>query len=64
MSYELYEVWAEDENGHEELIETTRSLKQAEQIAKKVVDEGFYSGVIYQETEDGDLEEVDRFESD
>ena len=29
MNWELYEVWAEDEDGHEELIDTTNSRSQA-----------------------------------
>lgn len=64
MSYELYEVWAEDEYGHEELVETTRSLKHAEILAQKCLLEGYLSGIVYQETEEGDLREIDRFESD
>ena len=26
MNWELYEVWAEDEDGHEELIDTTNTV--------------------------------------
>ena len=64
MSYELYEVWAEDEHGHEELIETTKSLKQATDLAKKALKEGFIAGIIYKEDDYGDLDEVQRFELD
>ena len=63
MSYELYEVWAEDEYGHEELIETTKSLKQAEELAQKCVLDGYLSGIIYQETDEGDLKEIDRVDA-
>jgi hypothetical protein len=33
MNFELYEVWAVDEAGHEELVETTSSRKEALEIA-------------------------------
>ena len=64
MSYELYEVWAEDEHGHEELIETTKSFKQATELAKKALTEGYVAGIIYKEDDFGDLDEVQRFELD
>ena len=62
MTWELYEVWAEDEDGHEELVETTKSRKQPFDLAKRSLNEGYIAGIVYQETEDGDLEEVQRFE--
>ncbi len=34
MNYELYEVWGVDEDGHEELIETPASKKEANVIAE------------------------------
>ena len=34
MTWELYEVWSEVD-GHEELIDTTKSRKEAIQLAKK-----------------------------
>jgi hypothetical protein len=33
MNFELYEVWAGDEDGHEELLETTASRTQAFELA-------------------------------
>lgn len=63
MNWELYEVWAEDDSGREELIETTKSRKDALNIAKKSLNEGFISTVVYQETEDGDYAEIKRFEN-
>lgn len=61
MNWELYEVWAEDEIGHQELVDTTKSLKEAQALAKiKIEDEGIEAVFIYQETEDGDLEEIER----
>ena len=64
MNWELYEVWAEDESGHEELVETTRSRKQAFDLAKQSLAEGYIASIIYRETEEGDLEELQRFEND
>lgn len=60
MSWELYEVWAEDDDGHEELVDTTQSLKEAKSLAKKTINEGAISVWINRETGDGDFEEIDR----
>jgi hypothetical protein len=61
MNWELYEVWAEDDIGHQELVDTTKSLKEAQELAKlKIEDEGIEAVYIYRETEDGDLEEIER----
>jgi hypothetical protein len=62
MNWELYEVWAEDQDGHEELQETTASKKQAYEIAESLVGQGFLYATVYQETEDGELAEIQRFE--
>ena len=62
MNYELYEVWGVDEEFHEELLETTASKKQAEEIAEASLGLGYFQTVIYKEDENGDLKEVDRFE--
>lgn len=62
MNFELYEVWAEDEDGHEELQETTASKKQAFEIAQSLLDQGYLFATVYQETEDGELAKVQRFE--
>lgn len=62
MSYQLYEVWTEDEQGHQELLETTASKKAAEDLAEKAVLEGSFAAVIFQETEDGEIAELERFE--
>jgi hypothetical protein len=64
MSYELYEVWAEDESGHEELIETTRSRPLALKLAQESLNDGFVASIVYQETDDGDLEELKRYTVD
>jgi hypothetical protein len=61
MNWELYEVWAEDDVGHQELVDTTKSLKEAQALAHATLDaEGIEAVYIYQETEDGDLKEVER----
>lgn len=61
MSWELYEVWSVDDYGHEELVDTTKSFKEAQEIASAALDdEGVTEVIIYKESEDGDLEEVER----
>jgi hypothetical protein len=62
MNFELYEVWAVDEAGHEEILETTSSKKEAEEIAEASLGLGYLETVIYRENENGDLDEVQRFE--
>ena len=62
MNWELYEVWAEDDAGQEELIETTNSRKQAFEIAQTQLNLGYIASIVYLENEDGELEEVKRFE--
>jgi hypothetical protein len=64
MTWELYEVWSEDDDGHEELIDTTKSLKEAKILAKKAIDEGSVLAIIYQETEDGEQKEISRLTND
>lgn len=64
MNFELYEVWTEDENGHQELIETTASRSQAFKLAKEAVSEGAFASTVFQETEYGESIEIERFESD
>lgn len=64
MTWELYEVWSEDDIGHLELVDTTKSLKEAQTLAKKSIDEGFISAVIYRELESGDTEEIERINAD
>lgn len=62
MNFELYEVWAVDEAGHEELIETTSSRRQATEIAEANLGLGYMQTIVYQEDENGDLHEVKRFD--
>jgi hypothetical protein len=63
VSYELYEIWAEDDTGHQELIDTTRSLSHAMQLAEDTFNEGtnWVVTTVYQETEDGDLKLIKEF---
>ena len=63
MNWELYEVWAEDEDGHEELIDTTNSRSQAFKMAQDTLAEGYVASIVYLENEEGDLEKVKRFEN-
>jgi hypothetical protein len=60
--FELYEIWAQEEDGHEELIETTPSRTQAFEIAQETLGLGYFTVVVFQENELGDLEEIKRFE--
>jgi hypothetical protein len=61
MSYLFYEIWAEDETGHQELIDTTSSEKEAEAIAQEAIESADWIVVmIYKENEDGDLIEIKR----
>jgi hypothetical protein len=56
MTWELYEVWSIDiDDGYEELIDTTQSLKEAREIAA-----GEVAWVIYREDADGNLIEIER----
>jgi len=63
MKFELYEVWTEDEFGHQELVDTTQSLKEAREIAQTALDLGNLYVTIYRETDDGDLEVVEELEN-
>jgi hypothetical protein len=62
MTWELYEVWSEDESGHAELIDTTKSLAEAKRIANKALEDGYNVVTIYREL-DGELELVEELES-
>lgn len=56
MIWVQYEVWGVEEDGHEELIETTNSLKEARLIAGNALTDGIVECIIYKE-EDGELYE-------
>ena len=63
MTWELYEVWSEDDIGHQSLVDTTKSLKEARDIANTTL-EDFSDVIIYKETEDGEIEEIERLTFD
>ena len=56
MIWVQYEVWTVDEDGHEEVIETTNSLKEARKIAESALTDQIVECIIYKE-EDGELYE-------
>lgn len=58
MTWELYEVWAEDDSGHEKLVETTKSRKQAIDIAKDCIKEGYSVARVLQEIDDEEMKLV------
>jgi hypothetical protein len=63
MIWELYEVWAIEEDGHEDLIMTTKSLSEARKVAaSKIKQEGIIAIDIFRETEDGELEAIESYE--
>jgi hypothetical protein len=59
MTWELYEVWSEDDSGHQELVDTTKSLKEARAIAHQALEDGAEIVQILRETPDGDMEEIE-----
>lgn len=58
MIWELYEVWTVDEDGHEQLLDTTKSLKEAQSMAQKALTDDIVECIIYKD-EDGELFEVE-----
>jgi hypothetical protein len=54
MSWQQYEVWVVEDDGHEELIKTTHSLKEARAIAESALTDDIVECIIYRE-EDGEL---------
>lgn len=59
MNWELYEVWARTVDGREDLIDTTKSLKEARELAELNIDGEVIECVIYRETLEGDPVEVE-----
>lgn len=60
MIWELYVVYAEAADGYEELIETTKSLKEAKAMAKQALTEDTVAAIIYREDEEGEQEFVEK----
>ena len=56
-----YEVWSEDGSGHQELVLTTASRKEALSVAEKEHNETSAIVTVYEETADGDYELVEEF---
>lgn len=61
MNWELYEVWSVDEDGHEDLIDTTKDLKEARHLAQSNMRDAddIVECVIYKEDADGEMSEVE-----
>ena len=61
MTWELYEVWSETDLGHQALVDTTKSLKEARRIATDTIahDADVVMVQILRETADGDFELVE-----
>ena len=65
MIWVQYEVWGVEEDGHEDLIMTTKSLQEAKKVASiKIKQENYIAIDIFRETEDGDREVVDSLDKD
>lgn len=63
MTWEFYEVWGVDEDGHEELIDTAKEIKRARELADEHLngeDSVLVECIIFRENADGDLEEIER----
>ena len=60
MNWELYEVWSVDEDGHEDLIDTTKSLKEARDIALANLTDYYVECIVYAEDPEGELVEIER----
>jgi len=58
MTWVQYEVWGVEEDGHEELLDTTYSLKEARRIAELSLTDEIVECIIYKD-EDGELFEVE-----
>jgi hypothetical protein len=61
MNWQQYEVWSEDDLGHQEIVETTASKKEALALAQRVHNETKAYVTVYQETSDGDYEMIKEF---
>jgi ClpP class serine protease len=59
MTWELFEVWTVDEDDYEQLVDTTKSLKEARELAKKQLTDNAVEVIIYREVNE-ELEEFER----
>lgn len=62
MRWELFEVIAVDVDGYENIIDTTKSLKEARDLAKQALTEGAVEVIINREVDDV-VEEVEVIKS-
>jgi hypothetical protein len=62
MNFVFFEVWALDDEGHEELVGTTSSKTDAMKMAEESLEstEQYIEVWVNEETQDGDVEEVTR----
>jgi hypothetical protein len=60
----LFEIWAEDDEGRQELVETTASETEAFKIAEQTILDGAFAAIVMKEDDFGDLYEVQRFEAE
>lgn len=62
MNFAFFEVWALDDEGHEELVGTTASKTDAMKIAEDSLEstEQYLEVWVNEETQDGDVKEVSR----
>jgi hypothetical protein len=56
-----YEVWAEDGTGHQELVETTASKKEALQTAEKIHKETNAIVTVYEDNDNSGYDLVKEF---
>ena len=61
MNWVQYEVWAEDDDGRQELIETTASKKDALSIAERTHKETNMIVSVHEEDADGNYELVKEY---
>ena len=54
MPWEQYQVWTESQDGYQELVDTTKSLKEARAIAQGSFGDDIVIVQIYLEADDGD----------
>jgi hypothetical protein len=62
MNFVFFEVWALDDEGHEELVGTTASRADAMKMAEESLEstEQYLEVWVSQENEEGDLDEIAR----
>ena len=63
MTWELYEVWAADQDGHEKLVETTKSRKEAINMAQNCIKDGYSLARVYQEVDEDEMQLVQTFKA-